>query len=114
MFTGDLAYSVAAEGDVTRITISLQAVNPAGSDIDLYARFGEAPAVVNGQVVADYRSERETGSEQIVIDAGTNPPLRAGTYFIAIGAFTLNTPIAATIQIAVDRAPRRQCRQVLC
>lgn len=103
LFTGDFAYSVEATSDDTRITISLQAVNPANADIDLYARLGEAPAVVNGEVAADYRSEGPAGSEQIVIDASTSPSLQTGTYFIAIGTFTLNTPIEATVQVTVER-----------
>jgi uncharacterized protein (TIGR03437 family) len=104
LFTGEFAYTVEAASDVTRIRVAIDATNPSGANIDLFVRRGESPTVSNGQVLADFRSISPTGHEEIVIDASSSPPLAAGTYFVAIAALTVNTPIEASIQVTLERA----------
>ena len=55
------------------------------SDIDLFVRFGRSVEVRDGEVVADYESDRPTGEESIILSRDSDPPLRAGTYFVALG-----------------------------
>jgi uncharacterized protein (TIGR03437 family) len=103
LFGGDFAYTVNVTSDVTRVRIAIQTLNPSGADLDLYVRRGESPVLSNNEVLADYASTSDTGSEEIVIDANSTPPLTTGTYFIAIATFTLNTPIQASIQVTIER-----------
>jgi uncharacterized protein (TIGR03437 family) len=105
LFTGDLAYRFDAPADVARITISLEAADPRSADIDLYVRAGQPPTVSGSQIISDFRSETTTGSERITIDALSNPTLRPGTYFVAMGARTLNTAITGTIRLTFERTP---------
>jgi hypothetical protein len=54
-------------------------------DVDLYIRFGQQVTVEGGRVVADYRADSASSFESITVSPNSNPPLRSGTYFIAVG-----------------------------
>ncbi len=104
LFSGDFAYAVDVTSDVTRIRIALQTLDPSNADLDLYVRRGDAPLVSDsGDVLTDYSSTSDTGSEEIVIDATSSPALTAGTYYIAFASFTTGTPIVASIQVTIER-----------
>ena len=49
---------------------------------------GENPDLQDGRVVTDYSHRNRTGNERIVITPESDPPLRAGTYFVAIAVYT--------------------------
>lgn len=89
-------YQVVVPEGVSRLTVRIATETP-NADIDLYARFGEAPGLEFGRVVADFRSVSETGDEEIVISSTTTPAIRPGTYYIALALFT--TGITARGQI---------------
>jgi hypothetical protein len=81
-------YQIVVPADATRLEIRLSTTAPANADLDLYARFGQPPAVAGGQVVADHASESASGNELIVIDRNSSPPLRAGTYYISLSLYS--------------------------
>ncbi|MGH9784293.1 MAG: hypothetical protein ACRD88_08905, partial [Terriglobia bacterium] len=96
LFTGDFSYQIVVPSGATRLDVQLRTTTP-GVDVDLFVRFGQDIALSGGQVVADFKSEGLTGDENISITTGSSPALRAGTYYIAFGLFTFNTPVSGTI-----------------
>lgn len=106
----DGTYQITVPADATRLEIRLNTTAPGNADLDLYARFGQAAIVSGGSVIADHASESQTGTELIVIDRNSSPPLRAGTYFITLSLYstglnvqgnvtaTLTTPGAFTLR----------------
>ena len=55
------------------------------------------------RVVSDYASERLFGNEEIVITLRSDPPLRAGTYFISLGVRTTGVVAEGTVTAIVER-----------
>lgn len=98
--TGSL-YQVVVPDGVSRLTIRLTTETP-NVDIDLYARFGEAPGLDSGRVVADFRSISQTGDEEIVISSTTTPAIRPGTYYIALALFTTGITARGQIVATLD------------
>ena len=49
-----------------------------------YVRYGEDNTVQDGRVVFDHGSRNPDGNERIGITRRSDPPLRAGTYFVSI------------------------------
>lgn len=88
LFGGTSAYRIDVPAGATQLDVSLT-TETAGADIDLHVRFGEAPSVVDGQIVSDFTSTGLTGDELVTITP--NSGLQAGTYFIALVAWTENT-----------------------
>lgn len=80
---GDTQYTIQVPTGATQLTVRLNG----NQDVDLFVRFGQRITIQNGQAVADYRADGVTGNETIVITPFSSPPLRAGTYFIAIANF---------------------------
>ncbi|HKQ04842.1 MAG TPA: NF038122 family metalloprotease [Blastocatellia bacterium] len=94
---GETQYSVQAPAGASQLTIDLSG----NQDVDLYVRFGQRIAVASSQPVADHVSNSPTGVETIAITPSSSPPLRAGTYYIAIvnfgpGAASFNVKAAVT------------------
>ncbi len=100
IFTGDSGYKIVVPQGATSLDILLHTTTP-NADVDLFARYGQDLAVRNGEIVADYSSTRETGEERITINASSNPPLRAGTYYIALAAFTSGVRISGTLTATI-------------
>ena len=103
LFHGDFSYQLEVPEDATRVTFTLESVDP-DVDVDLYVRFGEDNTVQNRRVVADYSSEGITGNERIVITPRSDPPLRAGTYFVSVGLFDTGVVAEGTITAEVELA----------
>ena len=62
------------------LTIEVETDNPA-DDVDLFVRFGLAPAEQGGAILADYSSATAgSGNEEVKATAGSNPPLQTGIY----------------------------------
>ena len=79
------------------LTIEVETDNPA-DDVDLFVRFGLAPAEQGGAILADYSSATAgSGDEQIKATAGSNPPLQTGIYHIGLLVKTPDTEITGTI-----------------
>jgi len=100
---GLVDYTVEVPSGAPGLTIELR--NKGSGNIELYARFGQAVEVSEGRIVADYASESPRGTETITITPTSSPPLRAGTYFIAVGncenarqLFTLTATVGAAAQ----------------
>ena len=85
----------------TRVTVTLESDDP-DVDVDLYVRYEEDNDVVGGRIVSDYASTGLTGNEEIVITGESDPPLRAGTYFISIGLFDTGVVAEGTLTVTVD------------
>lgn len=78
-----LQYSIGVPPGAASLKIELSG----DQDVDLFARYGERVVNQGFHPVSDYVSAGKSGSEVITITASTTPPLRAGTYFIAIANF---------------------------
>lgn len=100
LYTGDYGYTIDVPAGASRLEVRVTTTTP-NADIDLFVRWGQSPAVSGGQVLADHRSEGLTGNEAIVADATTNPPLRAGRYYIALANFTVNVAATGSIVATV-------------
>ncbi len=102
IFIGDSSYQLEVPEDASRVTFTLESVDP-DVDVDLYVRFGEDNDVQNGRIVSDYSSEGLTGNEEIVITPQSDPPLRAGTYFVSISVFDTGVVANCTLTAEVER-----------
>ena len=102
LFRGNFSYQLEIPEDASRVTFTLESVDP-DVDVDLYVRFGEDNAVQDRRVVTDYRSEGLTGNEEIVITPQSDPPLRAGTYFVSVALFDTGVVAMATLTAEVER-----------
>ena len=106
LFTGDHSFQLEVSENASRVIFALESVKP-DVDVDLYVRFGENNEVQNRRVVSDYASEGITGNERIVITPRSDPPLRAGTYFVSIGLFDTGVVAEGTLtaDVELDDAP---------
>lgn len=94
------AFSISVPAGATRLTVRMTGIS--GVDLDLFVRFGTAPALSGGRVTADYQSTTAGANESIVIDVNSNPSLRAGTYFISIAQFTTGVPVQGTMIATIE------------
>jgi hypothetical protein len=100
LLQGDLGFKIEVPQNSASLQVELTS-NPANLDLDLHVRYGAEPSVVNGRITADYNSATETGNEVVTINNLSVPPLRAGTYFISVSAWTTGIPIRATLKATV-------------
>ena len=101
LFSGDNSFRLEVHDNASRVTFTLESVDP-DVDVDLYVRFGEDNAVQDRRVVTDYSSEGLTGNEEIVITRQSDPPLRAGTYFVSVGIFDTGVVAMCTLTAEVE------------
>ena len=101
LFSGDNSFRLEVPDNASRVTFTLESVDP-DVDVDLYVRFGEDNAVQDRRVVTDYSSEGLTGNEEIVITRQSDPPLRAGTYFVSVGIFDTGVVANCTLTAEVE------------
>ena len=101
LFSGDNSFRLEVPDNASRVTFTLESVDP-DVDVDLYVRFGEDNAVQDRMVVTDYSSEGLTGNEEIVITRQSDPPLRAGTYFVSVGIFDTGVVAMCTLTAEVE------------
>ena len=102
IFTGDNSFQLLVPENATSVTFTLESVDP-GIDMDLFVRYGEDNDLQNGMVVSDYSSKGLTGNEEIVITPQSDPPLRAGTYFVSVALFDTGVVAMATLTAEVER-----------
>ena len=101
LFSGDSSFQVEVPEGATRVTFTLESVDP-DVNVDLYVRYGEDNAIRDGRVVSDYSSEGPTGNEQIVVTPQSDPPLRAGTYFVSLMLRTTGVVAEVTVTAEFD------------
>ena len=101
LFFGANSFRLEVPEDATRVTFTLESENPS-VDVDLYVRFGEDNAVQNRRVVSDHASEGSTGNERIAITRRSDPPLRAGTYYVSIALFDTGVVAEGTLTAEVE------------
>ena len=99
LFTGDFSFRLLVPENATSVTFTLES----SVDMGLYVRYGEDNDLQNGRVVSDYASREPTGNEEIVITPQSDPPLRAGTYFVSVGLFDTGVVAMATLTAEVER-----------
>ena len=101
LFSGDSSFQVEVPEGATRVTFTLESVDP-DVNVDLYVRYGEDNAIQGGTVVSDYSSAGPTGNEQIVVTPQSDPPLRAGTYFVSLRLRTTGAVAEVTVRAEFD------------
>jgi uncharacterized protein (TIGR03437 family) len=86
-----------------RLTIDLKADVPSNT-LFLWARFDREITVDGGLVTAsDYSAQVQgSGTQQLVITPANDVPLQTGTYHLAIGVATFNSPISGTLTATVQ------------
>ena len=98
IFIGDGSFQLLVPESATSVTVTLESSN----DMGLYVRYGEDNDLQNGRVVSDYASRESTGNEEIVITPQSDPPLRAGTYFVSIALFDTGVVAEGTLTAEVE------------
>ena len=101
LFYGDFSFRLEVPENASRVIFTLESVDPA-VDVDLFVRFGEDNDLQDRSAVTDYSSEGLTGNEQIVITPSSDPPLRAGTYFVSLGLFDTGVVAQGTLIATVE------------
>ena len=101
LFSGDSSFQVEVPEGASRVTFTLESIDP-DVNVDLYVRYGEDNAIQDGNVVSDYSSEGSTGNEQIVVTRQSDPPLRAGTYFVSVLVFDTGVVAEGTVRAEFD------------
>ncbi len=98
LLNGGNSYQLEVPEDATRVAFTLES----DADLGLYVRFGEDIELQDGRVVSDYSHRNRTGNERIVITPSSDPPLRAGTYFVAIGVLDTGVVVEGTLTAEVE------------
>ena len=101
LFSGDSSFQMEVPEGAARVTFTLESVDP-DVNVDLYVRYGEDNAIQGGNVVSDYSSTGPTGNEQIVVTRDSDPPLRAGTYFVSLMLRTTGAVAEVTLTAKFD------------
>ena len=101
LFTGDHSFRFEAPQNATRIAFTLESVDP-NVDVDLYVRFDQDNALHDGDPVSEHASFGPTGNERIGITRRSDPPLRAGTYFVSILVFDEGVVADGTLTATVE------------
>lgn len=93
---GGTQYTILVPANAMHLRIDLSG----NQDVDLFARFGQSVEVQGGQAVADHSARTVFTVESIEITPSSSPPLRQGTYFIAVancGQAIANLTITAAV-----------------
>lgn len=95
-------FSVNVPAGTAKLEVKLVTSTP-DADLDLYVRYAQDVNLDNvGDIIADQKSEViGTGNESITVSAESIQGLAAGTYYIAVGIFTLGETIDATVTAKV-------------
>ena len=101
LFHGDYSYRLEVPANASRVTFVLNSADP-DVDVDLFVRFGEDNVLRDRRVVSDYSSETTSGNERIVITRSSDPPLRAGTYYVSLALFDTGVVATGTLTATVQ------------
>ena len=101
LFTGNRSFRLEVPTGASRVIFTLESVDP-DVNVDLYVRYGEDNDLLNRRVVSDYSSAEPTGNERIGITRRSDPPLRAGTYFVSIAVIDTGVVAIGTLTATVE------------
>ncbi|MBL8226920.1 MAG: hypothetical protein JNL98_00520 [Bryobacterales bacterium] len=105
LFAARDGFQISVPEGVTRLDVTVKSDSPA-TDVDLFVRFGAPPEITSaGALLTDYGAVTDSGNEEISITASSRPPVRAGTYHIGLGLFSLNAPAGGSILAAFSTQP---------
>lgn len=96
------SYVVDVPANASSLEVELVAVFPSSVEIDLFLSLGSSPYVSGGNVVADAASTQPGSNDRVRLDLSSQPPLRPGRYFVAVGLRTLNTFVRGTIAARIE------------
>jgi hypothetical protein len=102
LFNGNYSFAVDVPQGASRLQIHLSSEFPQ-VDTDLYVRYGEQPALADGDVLADHVSGSTLANETLLITSQSAPALRPGRYWISIATFTPGAQTGGTITATVSR-----------
>ena len=100
IFAGDHSFRLEAPENAARVTFTLESVDP-DVDLALLVRYGE-DTVQDGRVVFDHGFRNPEGNERIGITRRSDPPLRAGTYFVSIAVRSTGVVAEGTLTATVE------------
>ena len=101
LFNRDHSFRLEVLEAASRVIFTLESVHP-DVDVDLFVRYGEDNTVQDGRVVFDHGSRNLTGNERIGITRRSDPPLRAGTYFVSVLVFDTGVVTGGTLTATVE------------
>ena len=101
LFSGNYSFRLEAPESATRITFTLESVDP-DVDLVLFVRYGEDNTVQDGRAVFDHGSRNPEGNERIGITRRSDPPLRAGTYYVSIAVRSTDVVAEGTLTATVE------------
>jgi hypothetical protein len=95
---GATQYSFQVPNDRARITITANSTQA----VLLLVRFGQRVTIENGQFVSDFRSPSAGTSVSFIIGQGSSPPLRQGTYYLAVSNCSTAGQANFNLNVQVD------------
>ncbi|MDE2927703.1 MAG: PPC domain-containing protein [Acidobacteriota bacterium] len=98
LFAGNRSFRLEVPEAATLVTLVLES----DADVALVLRHGEDNGIQDGRLVFDHGSRDPSGDERIGITRRSDPPLRAGTYFVSIVVFDTGAVAEGTITATVD------------
>ena len=99
LFHGDFSYQLEVPEDATRVTFTLES----DADVGLLVRYGEDNDIQEGRLVFDYGADEVlAGTEEVVITPQSDPPLRAGTYFVSVVVFATGVVVNCELTAEVE------------
>ncbi len=104
LYTGDYGFRITVPEGATSLNVRLNTTTP-NVDLDLYVRADADLDLADGQVLADFYSESDSGNESITITRTSSPQLKPGTYFIGLGVFAQGIVTSGIVTATVERAP---------
>ena len=97
VFVGGYSYKFEVSDSDKGIDVSLLPSHTS-SPVSLHMRFGRDVEVVNGEILADHHIEAGPNS-LLSVSRGTAPPLRTGTYFVALASATKGSEAVGSISV---------------
>jgi hypothetical protein len=100
LFAGDYGYQIVVPQGASRLEVRSNTSSTA--EVHLYLRYGQDVDLdSNGYVLADYVATERSGNQTIVITPSSSPSLRAGTYYVGFGVFTVGSSISGTVTASI-------------
>ena len=101
LFAGDRSFRLEVPEAASRITFTLESVDP-DVDLALLVRYGEDNDIQDGRPVFDHGFRNSDGNERIGITRRSDPPLRAGTYFVSVLVYDTGVVAEGTLTATVE------------
>ena len=98
LFSGSYSFRLEVPEDATLVAFTLEP----DADVALLVRHGEDNEIRNGRPVFDHAARNREGNARVGITHRSDPPLRAGTYFVSVIVFDTGVVAEGTITATVD------------